>query len=68
MCSHRTGLISPWLLGRIPEAIEHLSMEKSRRFFHPRTGVPGWLYKEPLNGESPDGEDTIYITYQTNNM
>jgi len=66
--SHKKQLLSTWILKRMPEAIEHLSLEKSRRFFHPRTGQPGWLYKEPLNGESPDGQDTIYITYQINNM
>lgn len=66
--SHRKQLLSPWIIKRMPEAIEHLSVEKSRRFFHPRTGEPGYLYKEILNGESPDGLDMIYITYQINNM
>ena len=66
--AHKKQLLSPWILKRMPIAIENLSIEKSRRFFHPRTGEPGFLYKEPLMGESPDGIDTIYITYQTNNM
>ncbi|MFR0987377.1 MAG: hypothetical protein ACLSFZ_13480, partial [Frisingicoccus sp.] len=66
--SHRKQLLSPWIIKRMPEAIEHLSVEKSRRFFHPRTGEPGYLYKEALNGESPDGLGMIYITYQINNM
>lgn len=66
--AHKKRLLSTWLLKRMPEALEHLSLEKSRRFFHPRTGQPGFLYKEPLNGESPDGIDTIYITYQSDKM
>lgn len=62
--AHKKCLLSPWLIQRMDKAIEHLSVEKSRRFFHPRTGQPGYLYKESLNGESPDGMDTIFITYQ----
>ena len=63
--AHKKCLLTPWILKRMPEALEHLSVEKSRRFFHPRTGEPGYLYKEKLNGESPDGIDTIFITYQS---
>lgn len=66
--AHKTKVLSPWILRRMPEVIEHVAVEKSRRFFHPRTGEPGFLYKEPLNGESPDGIDMIYITYQANKM
>lgn len=66
--AHRKKLLSPWLLKRMPEAIDHLDIGDSRNFYHPRTGVPALLYKEPLNGESPDGLDTIYIVYQRNNM
>lgn len=66
--SHRKKLISPWLLKRMPEAIDHLGIENSRDFYHPRTGVPALLYKEPLKGESPDGLDRIYIVYRRNNM
>lgn len=66
--SHRQELLSPWILKRLPQAIDNLSIEKSRVFYHPRTGVPALLYKEHLNGESPDGLDTIYIVYQRNNM
>lgn len=66
--AHRKKLLSAWLLKRMPEAVSHLRIEKSRKFFHPRTGVPALLYKEALNGESPDGLDTIYIVYQRNNM
>lgn len=66
--SHRRKILSPWLLKRLPEAIDHVKIEESRVFYHPRTGAPALLYKEPLNGESPDGMDTIYIVYHRNNM
>ena len=66
--AHKKRLLSPWLIDRMDEALSHLSVEKSRRFFHPRTGEPGYLYKESLNGESPDGIDTIFITYQEYKM
>lgn len=66
--AHKQRLLSPWILKRMPLALEHLSLEKSRRFFHPRTGQPGFLYKEPLHGQSPDGIDTIFITYQSEKM
>lgn len=66
--AHKKRLLTPWILKRMPEAIEHVTVEKSRRFFHPRTGEPGYLYKEPLNGESPDGIDMIFITYQANKI
>ena len=66
--SHRTKMLDPWIIRRLDEAITHLSVENSRIFFHPRTGVPAMLYKEPLNGGSPDGLDTIYIVYRKNHM
>lgn len=66
--AHKKRLLSPWIIGRISKAIENLSVEKSRRFFHPRTGEPGYLYKESLNGESPDGIQTIFITYQAHKI
>lgn len=63
--AHKKRVLSPWIIGRIKKAIENLSVEKSRRFFHPRTGQPGYLYKEMLNDESPDGINMIFITYQS---
>ena len=66
--AHKRRLLNPWLIHRMAEAIDHLSIERSRRFFHPRTGEPGYLYKETLNGESPDGIDTIFITYQAHKI
>lgn len=63
--AHKRRLLTPWIFEQMPEVIRHLSVEKSRRFFHPRTGQPGYLYKEHLNGRSPDGIDTIYITFQS---
>lgn len=68
MASHRKQCWSPWLLKGLQRAIDNLSIEKSRIFYHPRTGVPALLYKEHLMDRSPDGMDTIYIVYQRNNM
>ena len=63
--AHKKRVLSPWIIDRIEETIEKLTVEKSRRFFHPRTGQPGYLYKEALNGESPDDIKTIFITFQS---
>lgn len=63
--AHKRRLLTPWILQQMPKTIENLSVEKSRRFFHPRTGEPGYLYREHFNNSSPDGIDTIYITFQS---
>lgn len=61
--AHKRRLLTPWILEQMPNVIDKASIEKSRQFFHPRTGQPGYLYKEPLGGSSPDGIDTIYLTF-----
>lgn len=69
ICSgHQRGLYSAWLVDAMPKIIDRVSVAKSRRFFHPRTGQPGWLYREKVSADCPEGAKTVFITFQEDRM
>ncbi len=69
ICSgHQKGVYSAWLVENMAKIIDRVNVSKSRRFFHPRTGQPGWLYREKTGSDCPDGQKTVYITFQEDRM
>ncbi len=66
--SHQKGTISPWLIKEIPQIIDRIDIARSRRFYHPRTGQPGWLYREKTGADCPEGQKTVYITFLEDRM
>lgn len=59
--SHRQTMWTPEILSALKSAIDHLSVENSKVFIHPRTGVESRLFKYPVS--SIDGIKNIYIVF-----